>query len=123
MVCVFVGATYEKQFAKLLFDFAQDVEYLFGKDFNGVPEIKQDLDELDRTSTKFAQEISDIGKGIQAKLQQSSMLGQQKDPQDTNPIDTHDKTQVQQSQSQKFKAQQRKLGSDQWKTAQQEGKK
>lgn len=58
--------SYQKKFAKLLFDFSNDLEIMLGPDLTNNPELNGLLKQLDNSSTSFAKEMGDVGNKIQA---------------------------------------------------------
>lgn len=60
---------YEKKFAKVLADMTNDLELMFGENFESAPDqLKNVFRGLDDASTTFAQQLSDLTKQAQSVL-------------------------------------------------------
>lgn len=60
--------SYQSKFAKLLQDFTNDLELMFGGDLSREPQIKHLFDKLDNSSTSFAKEMGAISDQIAAVM-------------------------------------------------------
>lgn len=91
---------YQGKFAKLLLDFSNDLELMFGDNLEKAPQIKHLLDKLDNSATSFAKEIgliSDQISSVMSSAQNQNIAQNQK--QSPPEVDVAPQQQAQQYKS------------------------